>query len=334
MAARIPVTVITGYLGAGKTTLVNRLLAVHAAEAIGIVVNEFGEVGIDGGLIEANDEAVIEISNGCVCCTVRADLVRGVLKLIEKSPVPLTRLIVETSGLADPAPVLQSFLADAALRERVRLESVVTVVDAHHLQTHLDDALVREQIAFADLLLVSKCDVDGAPLLTDVTRSVRALNPSADIARCYRGVTAVSVFGIERFSLTQVLAIEPGLLTDDHAHEHDDAIASVALTHAGPLDPDRLQRWLNRLVQREGRELLRMKGVLELRGEGRRFQFHSVHMLLEMVPGPRWPVGAQRMSCLVLIGRGLDRERLAHEFSECGADAPSHAGLLTTEDAV
>jgi G3E family GTPase len=314
----IPVTVVTGFLGAGKTTLVNCLLADHRPLNIAVVVNEYGEVGIDGELIEAEPDAVIEIRNGCVCCTVRTDLVGSVLRLLERPGPPIERLIVETSGLADPAPVLQSFLADGSLRERVRLESVVTLVDAVHAAATWHDDIAREQLAFADVLVLSKADLVTPAALAELHRQLAVLNPTAPVIRAAHGRTTEPLLGINRFSLADVLAIEPALLDDaPHDHEHDSSIVALSFTQAGALDAPRFERWINRLAQTRGADLLRMKGILSLAGEARRYHFHGVHMLLETTPGRRWAAHEQRETRLVMIGRGLDATSIAEQLQAC-----------------
>ncbi len=320
---RIPVSVISGFLGAGKTTLVNHLMRRHTSERIGVVVNEFGEVGIDGQLIVADQEVLIEISNGCVCCTVRADLVASVKELLarnrQEGDKRLDRLIIETSGLADPAPVLQTFLADPDLREQVELESVITVVDAYHFRLQLGDAIVREQVAFADVVVMNKADLVAQEALELLKQQIRSLNRTATvITAIHARVPADSLLGVRRFSLPTLLEIEPGLLNDTpHDHEHDASIQSCALVETGALDPDRFNRWINRLVQQHGQQLMRMKGVLHFRSEPRQFHFHSVHMLLEASPGRPWRAGEARDSKFVFIGRNLDLRLLREGFVDC-----------------
>ena len=294
---KIPVTVITGFLGAGKTTLVNHLLTHNTGTNIGVIVNEFGEVGIDGELIVADEETLIEIRNGCVCCTVRTDLVAGVKVLLERRDINLDRLIIETSGLADPAPVLQTFLADADLLTRVELESVVTLVDAANYQYQIDDGIAREQIAFADLIVLNKVDLLDTDEIEPLERVLRAINPVAAIIRTNNSEMAVdTLLGMRRFSLPNLLAIEPGILEDQHDHEHDNSITSCSVETSNALDPDRFNRWVNQLVQRQGQNIMRMKGVLNFHGETRQFYFHSVHMLLDAKPGRRWQSAEARQS--------------------------------------
>ena len=314
-------TVISGFLGAGTTTLVNDVLTHHTGVNIGVIVNEFGEVGIDGDLIVADEEALIEIRNGCICCTVRTDLVAGVKLLLERRDLKLDRLIIETSGLADPAPVLQTFLADTELLTRVELESVVTLVDASNFQRQIDDPIAREQIAFADLIVLNKVDLLKADELTPLERDLRAINPIAAIIRATNSEIATdTLLGVSRFSLPYVLAIEPGILQDEHDHEHDTSITSCAVETSHALDPDRFNRWINQLVQQQGQHLMRMKGVLNFSGEARQFYFHSVHMLLDAKPGRPWPSAETRQSRFVFIGRHLDRAMLQQGFLDCMYD--------------
>jgi len=315
---KIPVTVISGFLGAGKTTLVNHVLTQHTGANIGVIVNEFGEIGIDGELIVADEDALIEIRNGCICCTVRTDLVAGVKILLERSDINLDRLIIETSGLADPAPVLQTFLADTELLTRVELESVVTLVDAANFQRQIDDDIAREQIAFADLIVLNKVDLLNTDEIAPLERDLRAINPAAVIIRTTNSEVAVAtLLGVQRFSLPSLLAVEPGILENEHDHEHDNSITSCAVETSNALDPDRFNRWVNQLVQQQGQNIMRMKGVLNFQGEARQFYFHSVHMLLDAKPGKPWQSAETRQSRFVFIGRHLDRAVLQRGFLDC-----------------
>jgi G3E family GTPase len=323
---KLPVTVISGFLGAGKTTLVNRLLAHNVGNTIGVIVNEFGEVGIDGELIVADDNALIEIRNGCVCCTVRTDLVAGVKALLAREDIKLDRLIIETSGLADPAPVPQTFLADADLLMRVTLESVVTLVDAANFQHQIDDAIAAEQIAFADVIVLNKVALIGAGKLEALENYLRAVNPAATFIRTNNAdVTSDELLGVQRFSLPNLLAIEPGILEDEHDHEHDESITSFAIESTLPIDAGRFSRWATQVTAQSGLDILRMKGVLDFHGEARRFYFHSVHMLTEATPGKRWSTREPRISRLVVIGRNLDIDALKHGFQSCAHSISKHA---------
>jgi G3E family GTPase len=325
---KIPTTVVTGFLGAGKTTLVNHIVERTRPMQIGIVVNEFGEIGIDGELIIADEESVVEINNGCVCCTVRTDLVSSVLQLIDRFGDRLERLIVETSGLADPAPVLQTFLADPDVRAQAELESVVAVVDACHALDQLNDGIAREQVVFADRIVVNKADAVPPEVTNTLAATIRSLNPTAVVDVAVRSQVPVdTLLGTRSFSVDNLVAIEPDLLTEtEHEHEHDTSIVSCAFVVPGELDPLRFNRWANQLVQSQGKTLLRMKGVLNMRGEARRVHFHSVHMLMESSFGKAWRAGETRESRFVAIGRGLDAASLRAGLAECVvAHAPEPA---------
>jgi G3E family GTPase len=316
---KIPVTVISGFLGTGKTTLVNHLIDQNQQHRIGVIVNEFGEVGIDGQLIVNEQDALIEINNGCVCCTVRADLVASTKAMLDMASHRLDRLIIETSGLADPAPILQTFLADPDLRTRVELESVVTVIDALHLKKQLGDEIVREQIAFADTLIINKVDLVSTDLLATIIGQLRLLNKTAVIVPAKHSQIPVNtLLGTKSFSLPNLLMIEPEILEDeDHKHEHDASISSCSIVTSGVLDPDRFNRWINHLVTIQGPRLMRMKGLLNFANEARRFHFHSVHMLVEAVPGRRWQDDETRDNRFVFIGRNLDANLLRQGFIGC-----------------
>lgn len=336
---RVPITIVSGFLGAGKTTLVNQLLAAEPDRRIGIVVNEFGEVGIDGRLIVADENPLIEINNGCVCCTVRRDLAVAITALLDLPGPPLDRVIVETSGLADPAPVLQTFLAEPELLERVRLESVVTMVDALHLLLHVDDEIVREQVAFADVVVINKTDLVDAPALAATGRALAQLNPTALVLHAQRAqVSWRELLGVQRFSLPNVLAIEPDLLDGSaHDHEHDASVASVCVGVDEALDATTFNRWMNQLVLAQGRQLMRSKGVLCFHGEARRFHVHSVHMLLDGQPGRPWQAQESRRSQLVFIGRGLDAAALQDGLRGClrkGPATPPPQTTLTVEEGI
>ncbi|GAB5096760.1 CobW family GTP-binding protein [Caballeronia sp. HLA56] len=316
---RIPTTVVTGFLGAGKTTLVNHILDATRPMQIGIVVNEFGEVGIDGQLIVADEEAVIEINNGCVCCTVRTDLVASVRDLLARFGDRLERLIIETSGLADPAPVLQTFLADPDVRERLELEAVVAVVDAMHASAQLHDDIAREQIVFADRIIINKTDVAVPAKVAALVEELRQINPTAQIDFAnHSAVDVDALLGVRSFSLDNLLAVEPGLLDEEgHDHEHDDSIASCAIVVPGAIDASRFNQWINQLVQTQGQQLLRMKGVLNVHEEARRLHFHSVHMLLDASFGRAWKRDEARENRFVMIGRNIDSRHMRDGLLSC-----------------
>ena len=305
MTMLVPVTVLTGYLGAGKTTLLNRLLTAEHGRRLAVIVNEFGEAGIDGELIEAATEQVVETNNGCLCCTVRADLVQAIERVTTIAG-DLDGILVETTGLADPAPVAQTFLADPAVRGRARLDSIVTVVDAKHiLQQLTDHEEAAEQVAFADAIVLGKPDLVDEGSLVATERRLRQLNPAAPIERSDR-LDPANLFGRGAFDLGRLLAIEPNLLDGDNAHEHDNTISSVSLTIEQALDLERFQLWLFRLLRDRGADILRCKGILSVAGIDHRLVFQGVHMTLDRAVGRQWLADERRFSKLVFIGRSLD----------------------------
>lgn len=306
---KIPATILTGFLGAGKTTLLNQILTASAGERIAVIVNEYGEVGIDGKLVVETQDEVIELNNGCICCTVRGDLITSIHGLLSSGRA-LDRIIIETSGLADPAPVIQSFMLDDLLRQRVQLDAIVTVVDARHMAHHLTLDEAREQISFADVLLLNKTDLADTDSLAHTEIELRRLNPLARIIRTRDcAVERHHVLDLAAFDLRNILAIDPDIL-DDHTHEHDSSIGCVALREPLPLDPAAFNTWLNRLVQVTGKDLFRVKGVLQFAGEPRRYVFHGVHMTLEGRPGRPWRSDEARLTEIVFIGRHLDETAL------------------------
>lgn len=317
----IPATIITGFLGAGKTTLLNRILTERHVERIAVIVNEFGEVGIDGQLVVDAKESVVELNNGCICCTVREDLIEAVDRIIA-SGRPIDRFVIETTGLADPAPIIQSFMLDEVIRATLRLDAIVTVVDAEHVADELEYEEAREQIAFADILLLNKADRVPA-MVPVIQRELRLLNPFARIhvtERC--AIPLDDVLGINAFDLKDVLSVDPNILADI-THEHDADITSAAIRMAGAVDDNALNAWLNRLVQEKGKDLLRYKGIVHLIDEPRRFVFHGVHMTYEGAPGKPWRRDELPINEIVFIGRQLDGAALTRDFEACLVETPS-----------
>jgi G3E family GTPase len=317
---RIPVTVLTGYLGAGKTTLLNRILTEDHGRKYAVVINEFGELGVDNDLVVDADEEVFEMNNGCICCTVRGDLIRIIGGLLKRKE--LDGILIETTGLADPAPVAQTFFVDDEVRSRTRLDAIVTVVDARNLPARLaDSAEPEEQIAFADVVLVNKIDLVTEAELAEVERRIRAINPQARLHRTHRATLPVGdVLGRGGFDLDRILEFEPGFLAGEDDHVHDSDVSSVSFELDRPLSQERFRTWIHQLLAQRGQDILRTKGILDFEGEDRRFAFQAVHMLAEGdFIGP-WRTGAERRSKLVFIGRRIDRTALAEGFEACIAN--------------
>jgi G3E family GTPase len=315
--AQIPVTVLTGYLGAGKTTLLNRLLTGQHGKRYAVIVNEFGEIGIDNDLVVNADEEVFEMNNGCICCTVRGDLIRIIGGLMRRSGT-FDGIVVETTGLADPAPVAQTFFVDDEVRRWARIDAIVTVVDAHHFLAAVEDSHeAEEQVAFADVILLNKVDTVSADALAAVERRIRGINRFAEIHRTdHCAVELSTVLDRGAFDLKRILAVEPAFLEQDD-HEHDSTITSLSMRADRPLDFERFRDWIGELLRTRGVDILRAKGILDFAGTNRRHVFQAVHMLMDSEPGKAWAKGETRGSRFVLIGRNLDPAALRAQFDAC-----------------
>jgi G3E family GTPase len=351
-ADKIPVTVLTGYLGAGKTTLLNRILSENHRKKYAVIVNEFGEIGIDNDLIIGADEEVFEMNNGCICCTVRGDLVR-ILDGLMKRKGKFDAIIVETTGLADPAPVAQTFFVDEDVQAQARLDAVVTVADAKWLSDRLKDAPeAKNQIAFADVIVLNKTDLVSPAELAEVEGRIRAINPYAKLHRTERCQVALAdVLERGAFDLDRILELEPEFLEasdDDHDHHdhdhehchdencghdhhhdhhhghghgmkhyHDEDMQSLSLRTSKALDPSKFMPWLQQLVATEGQKILRSKGILSFTGDDDRYVFQGVHMMLEGTHQRAWKDGEPRESRLVFIGRELPEQAIRDGFEQC-----------------
>jgi G3E family GTPase len=336
---KIPVTVLTGYLGAGKTTLLNRILSEPHGKKYAVIVNEFGEIGIDNELVVNADEEVFEMNNGCICCTVRGDLVRIINGLMRRKG-KFDAIIVETTGLADPAPVAQTFFMDENIGAKTKLDAVVTVADAKWLKDRLKDAPeAKNQIAFADVILLNKTDLVTPAELSEIEARIRGINPYARLHRTERAkIDIAEVLGRNAFDLDRILDIEPAFLEaedvhehghdhdhgHDHAHHHgglkhyhDEDMQSVSIKTTKPLNPDKFFPWVQDLVATEGKDILRCKGILNFKDDPERFVFQGVHMILDGDHQRKWRDDEMRDSRLVFIGRHLPEDKIRTGFESC-----------------
>ena len=340
----IPVTVITGFLGSGKTTLLNRILTENHGKRIAVIENEFGEIGVDHQLVIQSDEEIFELNNGCICCRVRGDLIRILAKLRQRRD-KFDAVLIETTGLADPGPVAQTFFTDEEVKESFALDGIVTVVDAKHVELHFDDTReVREQIGFADVILLNKSDLVSPAELEKIEARIRKMNPMAKLHRTENAAIDLNkVLKIGGFDLKRALELEPDFLKaseeehhhdhdhdhedgehhehehehdEEHDHHHDEDVTSVGISTPGDLDEKKLSDWLGTLLRTKGQDIFRMKGILAVKGREQRFVFQGVHMLMEGRPDRPW--GSEpRHNALIFIGRNLDRQELNEGFKSC-----------------
>jgi len=336
-ADRIPVLIITGFLGSGKTTLLNYILTAQHGKRIAVIENEFGEVGIDDTLVKdqfKTDEELFEMNNGCICCTVRGDLIRILRKLLaEKDKKKFDYIIIETTGLADPGPVAQTFFVDVKLEWQLKLDGIITLVDSKHILQHLLEVKQNgaeneavEQVAFADRILLNKIDLVTEEEIQKVIAEIRKINSTVDIIRTQQSrVDLDKILNINSFELSHIIKMDPAFMMDQK-HQHDLSVTSVGIIEKGELDECKLQQWLGVTLKEKGVDIFRMKGVLAIKGMEEAFVFQGIHMLFDGVPLTKWAPEEEKINKLVFIGRNLDEKALREGFRACIAHEGDEIG--------
>ncbi len=320
----IPVTILTGFLGAGKTTLLNRILTEQHGEKIAVIENEFGETGVDNDiLVKDGDEQIVEMNNGCLCCTVRGDLVRILGDLGKKrrqGKLKFDRVIIETTGLANPSPVAQTFFIEESVSDHYLLDAIVTVVDAKHAGAQLDaNDEARAQVGFADRILLSKTDLVEKEEVEALMQRLRRMNPRAPQEKVHMGRADIKeILDIRGFNLSSVLEVDPEFLVSDN-HTHDDDVTSFVWKDPRPMNMEKIETFLSLMAQNYEQELMRYKGVLNIQGEPRRMIFQGVHGMMGGSPGKPWEAGETRESTMVFIGRSIPRRLFEEGLAYCVA---------------
>lgn len=328
---KVPVTVITGFLGSGKTTLLNHILTEQHGLKIAVIENEFGEVGVDDALLKQNkkdaklsgEEEIIEMNNGCICCTVRGDLIKFLKKLESRH---LDLVLIETTGLADPAPVAQTFFVDDGVQAHYKLDSILTVVDAKHIIMHLDEVKPEgvenecvEQVAFADVILLNKIDLVTREEIDAIKKKISAINQGVEIIETINSKVDIgSILGKDTFSLERVLDMDPNFLVDME-HQHDLSVTSVGFSFDYELEMSKLQNLIQKLLDEKGTDLYRYKGVLPVKGMKQKFVFQGVHMLFGGTFCGEWEDDEPRQGRFIFIGKNLDKDEITKGFLWCKA---------------